>query len=358
MHLVKGKVSMALLLWALQGCGDDSPSAPSPTMGNTGPGANALPMPGGSLSGRVVNAVTGSPVPGASIFAGSAGPVSADSNGGFRLESSTGGDVRVRIEASGYWTRETGIRSSSASLPATLGLLPDGNDFDLDFYDHVFRHVGEDGTHLWASEPQFEIWEGLYECTGFIPSSACEELTARTGRAPAAFLQTMRAVIGADAPRYSDGHVLGSNVVTRAHPPGTVLPRSQYVERGKITIALVERRDTWSWAFWNWGNAGSMTGGHIQMNVDDRNKRGVYSHELAHTLGFDHPLGLDRVPQNSIMRQGHGDEPTRFDLLHGRILYSRPPNNRTPDTDPASFIVNGLVDFGIDAGGEGGRSAR
>jgi hypothetical protein len=183
-------------------------------------------------------------------------------------------------------------------------------------------------------------------------------LTALSERAPAAFLQMARAVIGTDARRYSDGHVIGSNVVTRTHPPGTVIPRSQFFSRGRVTVALVERQDTWSWAFWNWNMTDTMTSGHIQMNFDDRNYRGVYSHELAHTLGFDHPLGVDRVPQNSIMRQGHGDEPTRYDLLHGRILYSRPAGSRTPDVDPSRFLVNGQRALGADQGPEIGRSAR
>ena len=359
MHRMKGKgpLVMAVVALSLHGCSDDGPSAPSAPSGS--PGASAPPVVGGALSGRVVDAVTGAPVVGASIQVDGVGPASADSDGGFRIELSTGASVRVKVDAAGYWPRETGLRPPGASVPpVTLSLLPEGNDFDLEFYDHVFRDVGEGGTHPWTSEPQFEIWEGVYDCTGFVDSAACEELTAREERAPAAFLQMMRAVIEADARKYTEGHVLGSNIATRSHPPGTVLSRSQYIEPGKITVALVSTRDDFSWAFWRYANGGAMIGGHININIAHRSRRGVYSHELAHTLGFDHPLGLDRVPKSSIMRRGHGDEPTHFDVLHARILYSRPANSRTPDIDPMSFLVNGLRHAGVETGPEVTRSAR
>jgi hypothetical protein len=267
-------------------------------------------------------------------------PVSADSDGVFRLGRSGTGNARVTVEASGYWPRETGMRASSQ--PVTVSLMPDGDDFDLGFYDHVFRDVGEDGTHPWITEPRFEIWEGVYECTAFVDEAACDELTAREDRAPAVFFDTMRGVIGADARKYTDGHVVGANIATRSHAAGTVLPRSQYIAPGVVSMAYVTTRDNWSWALWRYNSSGAMVGAHINLNARHRDRRGVYSHELAHSLGFAHPLGLERVPLNSIMRQGHGDEPTRFDILHARVLYSRPPGSRTPDVDPSSFLLSSL----------------
>jgi Carboxypeptidase regulatory-like domain len=354
---MKGKVSLAVLALSLHGCSDDGPSGPSSPSPASSAGASPAAA-GVALSGRVIDAVTGAPVGGASVEVQGFGPTSADSDGRFRIDVSAS-DARVVVAAPGYWTRETGMRPMGGSLPpATLSLLPDGNDFDLEFFDHVFRDVGEDGTHPWTAEPQFEIWEGVYECTGFVESAECDELTAKEERAPGMFVQMMRGVIQADAPRYTDGHVVGSNVITRSHPPGTVLPRSQYIEPGKITVALVSTRDDFSWGFWRYNSRGSMIGGHINLNIDHRSRRGVYSHELAHTLGFDHPLGLDRVPLGSIMRRGHADEPTRIDVLHARVLYGRPANNRTPDIDPAGYFVNGLRRSEAESGPEITRSAR
>jgi hypothetical protein len=291
----------------------------------------------------VVDALTGSPVAGASVAVDGSDPIPTDSDGQFRIERPASASVRLVVEASGYWPRETGMRPSSANLPAvTFSLLPDGNDFDLEFYDHVFRKVGEAGTHPWVTEPEFEIWDGTYDCTGFVEGRACEELTALEERAPSLFSNTMRGVIGADSSKYTDGHVLGSRVTTRSHEPGAVLSRSQYIEAGKVTAAFVNRDDSFSWAFWRFRDDGPMVGAHLQINSKHRGMRGVYSHELAHSLGFDHPLGLEAVPLNSIMRRGHGDDPTRFDVLHGRILYGRPANSRSPDIDPVGFTLNGL----------------
>jgi hypothetical protein len=307
----------------------------------------------------VVNAVTGAPVGGASVTVDGASPVTADSDGVFQVERPAGGSARVAVEASGYWPRQTGLRFASASLPpATLSLLPEGDDFDLGFYDHVFRDLGEDGSHPWTTEPRFEIWEGIYECTAFVEDAACDALTALDGRPPAGFFEMARGVIGADARRYTDGHVMGSNVATRSHPPGTVLLRSQFIEPGKVTIAYVRTRDNFSWTLWRFNNAGPMIGAHINFNSRHVGLRGVYSHELAHALGFNHPLGQEGVPLNSIMRRGHGDEPTRLDVLHARILYNRPAGSRSPDVDPLSFLLNATREGPHEWVGETTREAR
>ncbi|HJS74900.1 MAG TPA: carboxypeptidase-like regulatory domain-containing protein, partial [Vicinamibacteria bacterium] len=248
-----GKVSAGLLvLVSLQGCADDGPLSPSSEL-TAGSATNLPPASGTALRARVVNAVTGSPVGGASITVEGEGSITADSDGVFRLDRAGVGTVRVVVEASGYWPRETGMRPASPSLPlATLSLMPDGDDFDLAFYDHVFRNVGEDGTHPWTTEPRFEIWEGRYECTAFVESEACDELTALDELAPAAFFDTVRGVIGSDARRYTDGQVLGSSITTRSHPAGTVLRRSQYIEPGKVSIAYVSTRDNFSWTLWRY----------------------------------------------------------------------------------------------------------
>ncbi len=77
----------------------------------------------------------------------------------------------------------------------------------------------------------------------------------------------------------------------------------------------------------------------LQMHVKHKAIPFVYSHELAHTLGFGHPIGSDNVPRPSVMRT-YQDRPTRADMLHGRILYRRPPGSRSPDVDPEDFTVN------------------
>jgi hypothetical protein len=38
----------------------------------------------------------------------------------------------------------------------------------------------------------------------------------------------------------------------------------------------------------------------------------------------------------------YSETPSPHDMLHGRILYRRPPGSRTADKDPETFVVNAL----------------
>jgi hypothetical protein len=357
---VKTGLSIFLLAATLLDCADTGPSSPSPTEpAAPAPASTPSPAPGGTLSGRVSNLVTGAPVAGATVTVSGIGAVSTSSDGAFRVEVTPGESVSIVVAAPGYWTRETRIRPVVATAPpVALDLLPDGNDFDLEFFDHVFREVGADGTHRWTYEPELEIWDGVYDCSAYVEGEGCEQLIATAERAPDGFVQTMRRVIESDARKYTDGHVVGSFISTRSHPSGTSIAREGFLERGKVTFALVLRPDNFSWAYWRFASEGSMLAGHVQVNRKHKDSRGVYSHELAHTLGFGHPRGLDQVPLASIMRRGHGSDPTRFDILHGRVLYLRPPDSRTPDVDPARFVLNGLREGSSADGGEITRSAQ
>jgi hypothetical protein len=86
----------------------------------------------------------------------------------------------------------------------------------------------------------------------------------------------------------------------------------------------------------------------ILINRKHTHLRGVYSHELAHSLGYNHPLGASAVPLPSIMRHGHGEGPELDDQLHGAILYRRAPGSRSPDSDPQEFVINAVRDPGAD----------
>jgi hypothetical protein len=346
-------VFFALILGA---CGDRTPSSPSGSAAsNVGANPN-LPPPSGVVAGRVVDALTGDPVGSARVSVAGAPAIPVQADGTFRAELSSSYHVSVVVEAPDYWSRETHMRSTGDGT-VSLDILPEGRDFNLGFFDHVFRELGESGTHPWSEEPEFVIWENLYECTKFVEEHACDEIKALEQPAPASFIKTVRDVIAQDARQYSNGAVRGWNVSTRSHPPGTVLQLESFIESGKVSFAMVVRPDDYSWSFWQWGGDSSMIGGHVHINRAHRDIRGVYSHELAHTLGFNHPLGLDRVPLPSIMRRGHGDGPTRIDRLHASVLYRRPPNSRTPDVDPPSYSLNGLRLAGAPPDAEGTGSA-
>ena len=61
----------------------------------------------------------------------------------------------------------------------------------------------------------------------------------------------------------------------------------------------------------------------------------VAAHELGHALGYGHVTGTPSVMTATVI-----EDVTIFDRQAAAIAYSRPPGNRTPDSDPETFSVN------------------
>jgi hypothetical protein len=228
-------------------------------------------------------------------------------------------------------------------VPLAIGLLPRDERFDLDFYDHVFRWLGESGTELWTTEPSFEILTRVFDCVDHQTTDACDLFEATDEMVPGQFLSLARDVISADSPRYTGGAVLGTNLQIVDVPPGTRITRSEAWVRDKIRFVIARMPTDFSWATrWVYRGTSSYFSSFIVICKTHKAERGVYSHELAHALGYSHPIDGYSVPIPSIMRYGHGDEPHPSDILHGAILYRRPPGSRTPDVDPDAFVLNAL----------------
>lgn len=337
-------------------CGEGvGPTAPEPPPRSSGPTSSVGPANLSTtvtLRGRITNAVTGSPVRDARVQVTDGSATKTKSDGSFTLD--LGADTRQRlpvvIEAGGYWTRNTrASATSSREINATL--FPDGDGFDLVFFDHVFRDAGQRGTMPWTREPRFEIWTQVFDCVEMAHSGICDLLEATDSEAPGQFLNLAQKVIASDTSMYTGDTILGVDVVSVTHRPGTRIDKAVQSEIGKITIALVQFPHRISWARrWRF-TRGDLSRVHIQLNKKHKGKRGVYTHELAHALGFSHPFGGESVPLASIMRTG--SNPHKNDILHGRMLYNRPPDSRTPDKDPKGFSVNALRDFlSLDPGPE------
>ena len=62
----------------------------------------------------------------------------------------------------------------------------------------------------------------------------------------------------------------------------------------------------------------------------------VFPHELGHALGYQHvtlePSVMSGIQPTSAL--------TEFDREAIRIVYQRPPGNRTPDIDPPTYVIN------------------
>jgi hypothetical protein len=262
-----------------------------------------------------------------------------DGNGFFTLQLTNASDeLPLSLRGEAFHPRETHLAPVSQD-PITIDLMPKGEGFDLDFFDHVFRNQGADGTKRWISEPQFEIWTKIYDCRDG-EFNDCDDLVATERDVPGRFVSNAREVILADARKFTGGFIRGTDIVTTSHEPGTRLTWRDYLLGGKITVILVQGIDA-SFA-WNWPyESGRYYASTIQLHMAHKDIPFVYSHELAHTMGFSHPASYENIPLPSVMR-GYRSRPTRPDMLHGAVLYQRPPGSRTPDKDPEWFAVNAL----------------
>jgi hypothetical protein len=314
---------------------DEAPLGPSADFEKSAASSSSA----ATVSGVVTDALDGRPLGGITLeIPGSASTVT-HGDGSFNLNASGAGAVPLVARGDAFHTRETHVMLSGQR--ALIDVLPQGRGFDLDFFDHVFRNLGADHTERWVTEPRFEIWTGIYDCRSGEYEDDCDALVARGEPAPGQFVQIARDVIAADAPKYTGGVVTGTDVTTRAqHPSGTELTWRDSFEPFVVTVVLVEGIDysfAWLWPY----EDGRMYSATIKIaRREHRRDDAVYSHELAHTMGFSHPASYENVPLPSIMREARAV--TAQDQLHGRILYRRPPGSRTADRDPEDFSVNAL----------------
>jgi hypothetical protein len=212
--------------------------------------------------------------------------------------------------------------------------------------------VGQSGTTRWATIPSFEILTQVFDCVEHDTTEACDVFEATDEPVPGLFIARVREVVAADVPRYTGGAILPTEVQLVSVAPSTRITRSEAWVRDKVRFIVARLPTGSSWATrWVYSGTSSYYSAFIVINkATHKDERGVYSHEVAHALGFSHPLGGDSVPVPSIMRYGHGSDPYPVDLLHGAIMYRRPPDSRTPDLDPDAYVLNGLRIPADDAG--------
>jgi hypothetical protein len=320
---------------------DRGPTGPSAPVSRSLGASEVRGLVAAALSGRVVDSVNGEPIAGARIQAGEA-EVESDASGLFSLPSSLSGLVPLRVEAAGHFPRETRIHLAAPTSVA-IDLIPEGEKFDLDFFDHIFRELGDDGTHRWAAEPAFQILDRVLDCVDLDPQEYCNVFEVTEEPAAEQFFSLSERVILEDAASYTGGLVTGARLARVEAAPGTQIVRREAWVRDAVRFALVRLPNDYSWStWWYYRETESLYSGFVTINKAHKSLRSVYSHELAHALGFAHPRGGWEVPLPSIMRYGHGDGPEPNDVLHGAVLYRRPSGSRTPDRDPENFLLNAI----------------
>ena len=313
------------------GGGSNSPTAPTATV-------TAATTTAVTFSGTVTNIVTGVRVGGATVTIGSTSATTS-SDGSYSLPVTAAGQPAFSVAATGYYTRESKV-SMTGSTTIDVEIIPQGDGFDLAFFDHSFRD-GSRGTTRWLTQPSFEIRTQMYRCIG-----DCSSYEATATAAPAYFETRTREAI-ALVSDLTGKTVVNPVITTKTHAVGTSVGLNP-TGPGSIAFMYVDKFDNASEGGRTSGFPGSsgtaFTGGVVSFNQSHGSPsrdNSIFIHEMAHSLGFipGHTANLNLVSGPSIM----GPDPvivTAKDRLHAKVLYKRPIGNVSPDRDPQSATIN------------------
>lgn len=336
-YLVRSAV--ALLCVIASGCGSGSNGSPtSPTSATRS----------FRISGTLSNAVTGRRLAGVQVsVVGSAERITTDASGSYTVSGqvASGSSIVVVAELGGYWPRRQTMDASASSVD--LDLLPQGDGFDLRFFDEVLRSGGS--TQRLTRTPSFTIYPQLFECV--LPANgACGTVNrcggnSTVGRAVAdldpSFVSETQRVIREDLPAYTGGALDNPEIrIGAMRTPGSSVNFSEMRTTNDIAFVFSEGLGCAGTAD-GIGTTGlitimpsSLSGIYLEF------RRRTLSHEMAHMLGFNHVVTRNLV-NCSIMGGDCSNNlpdffgrPSPADMLHGRILYRRPVGSTSPDTNP------------------------
>jgi hypothetical protein len=329
-------VALVLLVSGVAGCGggdSSSPTAPTPT-----PAPTSV-----TFSGTVTNIVTGVPVGGATVTIGSAS-ATGSADGTYNLAVTASGQASVSVSASGYYTRESAVSMTGATT-INPGIIPQGDGFELMFFDWAFRENGTQGTARRIATPTYEIWTRQFTCLELSTDgySACVRMQALEAEVPPVFETLVRTSIS-KLGQLTGGVVTNAVITTKSHAPGTILRRNDWGTAPGVVSIEYQTTGLWVDANNNGGDACFCSNdlhesgpGHIVYGTKAGLSQSIHDHEVAHSVGFNHP-GTRASTKPSIM--GNAPAISSADELHGRILYRRPNGSLTPDRDPSGVTIN------------------
>jgi hypothetical protein len=306
------------------------------------------------IRGRVVDTVDGERLGDASLRIGGSARTRSRPNGAYQLKFTDElGVYAVKVRRASYWTRQSFFDVDRAALRRVeVDLLPKAKDFDMGFFDFVFRREGQAGTIRWIETPVFELIANTFVCqAGVAPGGVevpCLTLVFKADPAPDFFLETMPRVIREGVPLLSGAALHDPVVRTRTIPTGQVLGVNDLQVPGVVTVVFGGTpRPTFASTTSFWDATSSMVSSLIMYGTASFNEALGY-HELAHSVGFSHPGGQGAVPGGrEISVMNFADAPTEPDRLHGAVLYRRPPGSRHPDRDPDTAALQRTLAEGV-----------
>jgi hypothetical protein len=258
-----------------------------------------------------------------------------DGAGSVTISAAQTSTYAIDLAASGYVSRNTLIKVPGSDV--TLSLI--SGTFDLTAFDQMFR---SDVLQRWTAQPNLRIETRVLDYTGdgsYTYPALGETLTD-------AEVAGIRSDLTYGLPLLT-GNGLPQFATIETHSPAAGESVAMLVE-GRITFArcrgVTAARGAAGFATWQFRSDNVVTGGLVCIDRDFELSgsdflRAVRLHELGHALGAQHVTAKSGVLMNPTISV---TDVTQFDRDAAKIAFSRPPGNRSPDRDPASFSLNAL----------------
>ena len=228
-------------------------------------------------------------------------------------------------------------RRTAAILPASglhVSMIP--LTFDRDAFEELAPRAGVTGLRRWTQDPSLIVLTNVVEYDGV----AYTPLVTDRRVPEADFGCLLDGVQGAIAPM-SDNVMTFKKIDVMSPPAGSRFSIPGTTE-GTIVLAVARGLSA------N-GRASAFAGiqpevlvrGVVWVSADNLPLCGstaarVYPHELGHALGYQH-VTLEASVMSGIQPTS---ALTAFDRDAIRIVYQRPPGNRSPDVDPPAYVIN------------------
>ena len=277
---------------------------------------------------RVLDVVTGRAVSGVRGVHPQVTSTASGSTGRLELSSPMAlGGIMVRFDGDATVSREAFLQLPGADVLVTV--IPE--TFDLVAFDEMAR---EPAIRRWLSPPPLMVEQRVLKYSDLDAGTLQASATVRTE----ADVNELIGHLTTALPDLTGGTITNfSNIDRHTAAEDAAVP---ITVSGQISVFLVEGLLAGSgfegFARWEFRNF-VVTGGVILLDAtSDRgpNRQWLRAHELGHTLGYNH------VTTRASLMAPSASPITTFDRQAGRLAYTRPPGNRSPDIDPADSSLN------------------
>lgn len=326
-------VTLIVMLFLLAGCPELIEEESNPT-GVENP--DLPPDPGvNNLAGKVVGTVNGQPLSGVQVSANGK-TTSTNSDGIFVLYGVGSGSFGVEISGAPIHTRLAAVNTNTGRS-VLLDAIEIDSAFNLGFYREIARGNHPNEKHIYPTHR----WVNPTPPTFYIDTDASATLDGLIDNNQ---INTVKDVIRKVVPVFS-GNTYSSDVPIVLQP----FQRLDFTRDIPDNAYVISFDDSLMWLLSAFGvtmtdpNFVSANTSYInktvirlvdQMSFYERGGIGldeIIAHEMGHGFGFRH---TSLLPSVMVAIGAFGGLYGQNDVVHMRVVYSRPAGNRDIDNDP------------------------